>query len=296
MTDRIQILLSEALKSASSKLLSARHEVQVCERDANELERLLGIHLDGTDATETAAWAAVPPRPAAPAAVQLSPACQAGDHGQCGEHEAGFLPDEWSCQCTKHAPVRTADAPTCFRCAEEIGQRDGYWHDAVGSTVCPGTTDRHAPAEDAQHQALGHAGTPSPDALTMLRGWCRHCRKQIVRSTPAHDWCHTDGLGLSTCYPDAILTPEAEPDLSVPASPPVTMPDVACKHCDTGIVRTGIDGRELWVHLPNCDDRCRPDDEKSPVAQPAPAPAEQTGSHPLPTDTIRQDTTTQDGA
>lgn len=57
---------------------------------------------------------------------------------------------------------------------------------------------------------------PSLNPQTALSAWCKNCRQQIVRSTPAHDWCHTDGLGLTTCYPDAVVSPEADPDLDQP--------------------------------------------------------------------------------
>lgn len=149
------------------------------------------------------------------------------------------------------APLRLMDplnlvAASCKHCGQQIGRRavtDAWCHIEDLSYYCCGGQRSAEPELDPTAYAIApDVPAEQVNPLTATRAWCKNCKRPISRNALDGEWHHQDELLSFACYPDAVVSPEAEPDLSpppvvAPVAQGVALADI--QPCVTYLDRTG---------------------------------------------------------
>lgn len=88
-----------------------------------------------------------------------------------------------------------------------------YRHMAYGRAATIGVPKELMEAADKTAKASAAPASREPgtnDVVTPLRAICVHCAQAIIRQAPGTPW-HHHASGLIACYPDGVVSPEAEP-------------------------------------------------------------------------------------
>lgn len=120
-------------------------------------------------------------------------------------------------------------------------------------TLISRITSRFRPAKPAQEPPRVRV---YPEfQVNRVRAVCKHCRKPIFLQGPNSEWRHQDELSFFACYPDAIVSPEAEPDPdAAPPMPAPRVPSTRCRHCKEPIRETGGEWRHYRAMIPDVRD------------------------------------------